>query len=87
MASQWDLGNFKPIYMSEILGYPRQMPLKYENWIPRFTSNDGVRVKDHMDNFWAFFQLHPISDDAKDLAMLGNGMMISLMLTSHLWTS
>jgi hypothetical protein len=22
-----------------------------------------------MDNFWAFFQLHPISDDVEDLAM------------------
>jgi hypothetical protein len=22
-----------------------------------------------MDNFWDFFQLHPISDDAEDLAM------------------
>jgi hypothetical protein len=22
-----------------------------------------------MDNFWVFFQLHPISDDAEDLAM------------------
>jgi hypothetical protein len=45
------------------------MPLRYENWLPRFTSNDGVRAEDHMDNFWAFFQLHPISDDVEDLAM------------------
>jgi hypothetical protein len=69
MASQWDPGNFKPLDMSEILGYPRQMPLRYENWLPRFTGNDGVRAEDHMDNFWAFFQLHPISDDVEDLAM------------------
>jgi hypothetical protein len=69
MASQWDPGNFKPLDMSEISGYPRQMPPRYENWLPRFTGNDGVRVEDHMDNFWAFFQLHPISDDVEDLAM------------------
>ena len=34
MASQWDPRNFKPLDMSEILGYPRQMPLRYENYPP-----------------------------------------------------
>ena len=51
------------------MGYPRQMPLRYEKWLPRFTGNDEVIVEDHMDSFWAFFQLHPISDAAEDLAM------------------
>jgi hypothetical protein len=69
MSSQWDPGNFKPLDMSKIPGYPRQIPLKYEKWLPRFTSNDGLIVEDHMDNVWAFFLLHPISDDAEDLAM------------------
>jgi hypothetical protein len=69
MASQWDPGNFKPLDMSEILGYPRQMPPWYENWLLRLIGNDGVRAEDHMDNFWAFFQLHPISDDVEYLAM------------------
>jgi hypothetical protein len=69
MASQWDPGNFKPLDMSKILGYPRQMPPRYEKWLPRFTGSDGVRADNHMDNFWAFFQLHPISDDVEDLAM------------------
>jgi hypothetical protein len=69
VASQWDLGNFKPLGMSEILGYPRQMPPRYENWLPRFTGNDDVRDEDHMSNFWALFQLHPISDDAEELAI------------------
>jgi len=69
MASQWDPGNFKPLDMSKILGYPRQMPPRYDNWLPRFISNDGVRAEDHMDNLWVFFQLHPISDDVEDLAM------------------
>ena len=45
------------------------MPLRYEKWLPRFTGNDGVRVEDHMDIFWAFFQLPPISDDVEYLAM------------------
>jgi hypothetical protein len=45
------------------------MPPRYENWLPRFIGNDGVIVEDHMDNFWDFFQLHPISDDVEDLAM------------------
>ena len=69
MASQWDLGNFKPLDMSEIPCYPQLMPPRYENWLPRFIGNDGVRVEGHMNNFRAFFQLHPISDDAEDLAM------------------
>jgi hypothetical protein len=69
MASQWDLGNFKPLDMSKISCYPRQMPLRYEKWLPRFTGSDEEKVEDHMSNFWAFFQLHPISDDIEDLAM------------------
>jgi hypothetical protein len=69
MAAQWDPGNFKPLDMNEIPGYPRQMPPRYENWLPRFIGNDGVIVEDHMDNFLAFFQLHLISYDVEDLAM------------------
>jgi hypothetical protein len=69
MASQWDLGNFKPLDMSKILGYPRQMPARYENWLPRFTGSDVDSVEEHMTNFWDFFQLHPISDDVEDMAM------------------
>jgi hypothetical protein len=55
--------------MSSIPGYPRQMPPKYENWLPKFTGTDVTSAEEHMSNFWAFFQLHPISDDAKDLVM------------------
>ena len=45
------------------------MPLKHEKWLPRFTSSDGERPDYHMSNFWAFFQLHPVNDDAEDLVM------------------
>jgi hypothetical protein len=69
MASQWDPRNFKPLNMSKISGYPRKMPLRYEKWLPRFTGSDEENVEDHMCDFWAFFQLHPISDDVEDLAM------------------
>jgi hypothetical protein len=55
--------------MSAILGYPRQMPPKYEKWLPKFTGTDAINVKEHMSNFWAFFHLHPISDDVEDLVM------------------
>jgi hypothetical protein len=53
--------------MSGIPGYPRQMPTKYEKWLPRFTGNDVVNIEEHLSNFWAFFQLNPMSDDAEDL--------------------
>jgi hypothetical protein len=69
MASQWDPSNFKPLEMSKILGYPRRMPSRYEKWLPRFTGSDEENAEDHMSKFWAFFQLHPIGDDAEDLAM------------------
>jgi hypothetical protein len=55
--------------MSAIPGYPRQMPPKYEKWLPKFTGTDAISAEEHMSNFWAFFQLHPISDDAEDLVM------------------
>jgi hypothetical protein len=45
------------------------MPSRYEKWLPKFTGNDVVSFEDHMSNFWAFFQLHPINDDVEDLAM------------------
>jgi hypothetical protein len=55
--------------MSAIPGYPRQMPPKYEKWLPKFTGTDAISAEEHMSNFWAFFQLHPVSDDAEDLVM------------------
>jgi hypothetical protein len=66
---QWSSTLFRSLDMSAIPGYPRQMPPKYEKWLPKFTSTDAISVEEHMSNFWAFFHLHPISDDAKDLVM------------------
>jgi hypothetical protein len=69
MASQWDPGNFKPLDMSKIPGYPRRMPPRYEKWLPKFTGSDEENANKHVCDFYAFFQLHPISDDVEDLAM------------------
>jgi hypothetical protein len=66
---QWSSTLFKPLDMSSIPCYPRQMPPKYEKWLPKFTGTDVISAEEHMSNFWAFFQLHPISDDAEDLLM------------------
>jgi hypothetical protein len=66
---QWSSTLFKPLDMSAIPGYPRQMPPKYEKWLPKFTGTDAISAEEHMSNFWAFFQLHPVSDDAEDLVM------------------
>jgi hypothetical protein len=66
---QWLFTLFKPLDMSAIPGYPRQMPPKYEKWLPKFFGTDAISVEEHMSNFWAFFQLHPISDDVEDLVM------------------
>jgi hypothetical protein len=66
---QWSSTLFRPLDMSAIPGNPRQMPPKYEKWLPKFTGTDAISAEEHMSNFWEFFQLHPISDDAKDLVM------------------
>jgi hypothetical protein len=55
--------------MTNIPGYPRKIPPKYEKWLPKFTSNDVVSVEDHINNSWAFFQLYTISDYVEYLAM------------------
>jgi hypothetical protein len=60
---------FKPLDMSAIPGYPRQMPPKYEKGLPKFIGTDATSAEEHMSNFWAFFQLHPISDDVEELVM------------------
>jgi hypothetical protein len=55
--------------MRKISGYPRQMPPIFERWLSRFTGGDGERVDFHMDEFYSYFRLHPVNDDAKDVVM------------------
>jgi hypothetical protein len=69
MNSQWDLGNYEPLDMSKLPGYPRQIPPWYKKWFPRFVGIDGERPDCHMCSFWDFFRHHPVSDNAKDLVM------------------
>ena len=69
MTSQWDPGNYKPLDMSKIPGYPQQMPLEYKNLLPRFTGGDRERADYHMRNFWDFFLSHPIANDTEELVM------------------
>jgi hypothetical protein len=69
MTSQWDLGNYIPLDMSEISGYPRKMPPRYEDFLPRFAGIDEECPKSHMRRLWKFFQHFPVSDEAEDLVM------------------
>jgi hypothetical protein len=69
MTSQWDPGNYRPLDMSEIPGYPRKMPPLYEDFLPRFAGINGECPESHMRRFWDFFQYFPISDEAEDLVM------------------
>jgi hypothetical protein len=66
---QWVSNIFKPLDMSAIPGYPHNMPLKFEKWFPKFSGNDVTIVEEHLDNFWAFFQLNLVSDDVEDVVM------------------
>jgi hypothetical protein len=69
MTSQWDPGNYRPLDMSEIPGYPRKMPPRYKDFLPRFAGIDEECPKSHMRRFWKFFQHFPVSDEAEDLVM------------------
>jgi hypothetical protein len=69
MTSQWDPRNYKPLDMGKIPRYPRRMPPFYKNWLPRFASIDGESPDYHMSKLWAFFQYHPVSDEAEYLVM------------------
>jgi hypothetical protein len=96
MTSQWDPGNYRPLDMSKIPGYPRRMPLTYKNHLPSFFGLDGESPDYHMRNFWEFFQHFPVRDEAEDIVMklfsaslhegAKNGMIIFRLAASHPWT-
>ena len=69
MTSQWDPGSYIPLDMSEIPGYPREMPPRYESFLPRFHGTDEDCPKSHMRRFWKFFRHFPVDDEAEDLVM------------------
>jgi hypothetical protein len=69
MTSQWDPGSYRPLDMSKIPGYPRKMPPRYEDFLPRFHGSDEDCPKSHMRRFWKFFQHFPVDDEAEDLVM------------------
>jgi hypothetical protein len=69
MTSQWDPGSYRPLDMSEIPGYPRKMPPRYEDFLPRFAGINGECPEYHMIRFWKFFEHFPIDDEAEDVVM------------------
>jgi hypothetical protein len=69
MTSQWDPGSYRPLDMSEIPGYPRRMPPRYEDFLPRFSGINGECPESHMIRFWKFFEHFPIDDEAEDVVM------------------
>jgi hypothetical protein len=69
MTSQWDPGSYRPLDMSEILGYPRRFSPFIEFLLPRFAGTNGECPESHMRRFWNVFQSFPVSDDAEDVVM------------------
>jgi hypothetical protein len=45
------------------------MPPIEGRWLPRFTGSDGERDDFHMNDFYSYFGLHPVDDDAEDVVM------------------
>jgi hypothetical protein len=71
VTSPWDPGSFKPLDMRKIPGYPRQMPpISKKRWLPEFTGRNGERADFHMNDFYSYFQLHPVVDEAEDVVMI-----------------
>ena len=69
MNSQWDPRKYNPLDMSNILGYPQQIPFEYINFLPRFTGGDRERADYHVRNFWNLFLYYPVDDYAEDVVM------------------
>jgi hypothetical protein len=69
MTSQWDPGSYKPLDMSKIPGYPRQMPPISKRWFPKFTGGNGEVAEFHMRDFYSYFALNRVDDDAEDVVM------------------
>ena len=47
----WSSNLFKPLDMLAIPSYPRQMPPKYEKWLPKFFGIDAIGAEEHMSSF------------------------------------
>jgi hypothetical protein len=69
MTSQWDPGSYRPLDMSKIPGYPREMPPHYEEFLPCFAGIKRECPELHMMRFWNFFWRFPVDDEAEDLVM------------------
>jgi hypothetical protein len=55
--------------MSEIPGYPRKIPPRYKDFLPRFAGINGECPESHMRRFWEFLEYFPIDDEAEDVVM------------------
>jgi hypothetical protein len=69
MTSQWDPGSYKPLDMNKIPGYPRQMPPISKRWFPKFTGGNEKDAAFHMREFYHYFALNRVDDDAEDVVM------------------
>jgi hypothetical protein len=69
MTSQWDPGNYKPLDMRKIPGYPKKMPPIPKRWFPKFTGDNGKRADFHMRDFYSYFVLNLVNDNAEDVVM------------------
>jgi hypothetical protein len=65
----WVTNAFKPLDMFAIQGYPHTMPQKFDKWLPKFSGNNVITVEEHIDNFYACFQIHPLNNDDEDVVM------------------
>jgi hypothetical protein len=48
MARPWERDLYKPLNMTNIQGYPNQMPTNVNKWLPKFPGNNVITVEDHI---------------------------------------
>jgi hypothetical protein len=45
-------------------------PISEKRWLPGFNGRNGERADFHMSDFYSYFQLHPVADEAEDVVMI-----------------
>ena len=55
--------------MFSIQGYPHTMPKKFDKWLPKLFRNNIITIEEHIDKFYACFQIQPLNNDDEDVVM------------------
>lgn len=52
MAKLWLSVAFKPVDVSRFPNAPNRLPIKYEEWLPKFNGSDAITTEKHKYEFY-----------------------------------